>query len=71
MDDNRFLFSLSQNFLEILDEEKYYDINIEVGNGPHVIFHAHRVILNHRSPYFKRVLLTNKKKNDTIKLPNI
>uniref|UniRef100_U9UMU9 Kelch-like protein 17 n=1 Tax=Rhizophagus irregularis (strain DAOM 181602 / DAOM 197198 / MUCL 43194) TaxID=747089 RepID=U9UMU9_RHIID len=74
--DNEFLPKLSQNFLEILDDEEYYDITIEVGNNPHVkIFRAHMVILNYRSPYLKRILSTNKKKNDGtlthIKLPNI
>ncbi|GES96404.1 BTB/POZ protein [Rhizophagus clarus] len=30
-----FLQKLSQNLLEILDDEEYYDITIEVGNDPH------------------------------------
>ncbi|GBC06528.1 hypothetical protein RclHR1_00690018 [Rhizophagus clarus] len=75
MVDNRLLPKLSQNLLEILEEEEYYDITIEVGNDPNVkIFHAHMVILNYRSPYLRRILSTNKKKNDgtlmSIKLPN-
>ena len=75
--DDEFLPKLSQNLLEILDDDEYYDINIEVGNDPYVkIFHAHMVILNYRSPYLRRILSTNKKKNDEgtlahIKLPNI
>jgi hypothetical protein len=75
--DDKFLPKLSQNLLEILDDDKYYDINIEVGNDPYVkIFHAHMVILNYRSPYLRRILSTNKKKNNDgtlahIKLPNI
>src|SRR2546423_13162728 len=53
----------------------YYDITIEVGNDPHVkVFRAHMVILNYRSPYLRRILSTNNKKNDGtlahIKLPN-
>jgi hypothetical protein len=73
---DNFLQKLSQNLLEILDDEEYYDITIEVGNDPHVkIFRAHMVILNYRSPYLRRILSTNKKKNDGtlthIKLPNI
>src|SRR6266498_2627891 len=66
-----------QNLLEILDNEEYYDITIEVGNDPYVkVFRAHMVILHYRSPYLKRILSTNnKKKNDGtlahIKLPNI
>ncbi|EXX78497.1 uncharacterized protein OCT59_020968 [Rhizophagus irregularis] len=76
MSDNKFLSKLSQNLLEILNDEEYYDITIEVGNDPSVkIFRAHMVILNYRSPYLRRILSTNKKKNDGIlthiKLPNI
>jgi hypothetical protein len=76
MTENKFLPKLSQNLLEILDDDEYYDITIEVGNDPYVrIFRAHMVILNYRSPYLKRILSTNKKKNDGIlthiKLPNI
>ncbi|EXX56564.1 uncharacterized protein OCT59_021130 [Rhizophagus irregularis] len=76
MDCDKFLPKLSQNFLEILNDNEYFDITIEVGNDPHVkIFRAHIVILNYRSPYLRRILSTNKKKNDGtlthIKLPNI
>ncbi|POG76204.1 BTB/POZ protein, partial [Rhizophagus irregularis DAOM 181602=DAOM 197198] len=70
------LQKLSQNLLEILDDDEYYDITIEVGNDPYVkIFRSHIVILNYRSSYLRRILSTNKKKNDGtlvhIKLPNI
>ena len=76
MSDNKFLQKLSKNLLEILNDEEYYDITIEVGNDPYVkIFRAHMVILNYRSPYLRRILSTNKKKNDeiltNIKLPNV
>ena len=76
MVDNKLLPKLSQNLLEILNDEEYYDITIEVGNDPYVkMFHAHMVILNYRSPYLRRILSTNKKKNDGtlvhVKLPNI
>jgi hypothetical protein len=76
MDDNTFLSKLSQNFLEILEDNEFYDTTIEVGNDPYVkIFHAHMVILYYRSPYLRRILSTNKKENDEmlihIKLPNI
>src|SRR3954447_2981319 len=76
MVDNKFLPKLSQNLLEILDDNDYYDITIEVGNDPYVkIFRAHIVILNYRSPYLRRILSTNKKKNNEelvhIKLSNI
>ena len=72
---DKLLTKLSQNFLEILNDEEYYDITIEVGDDPHVkVFRAHMVILNYRSPCLRRILSTNKKKNDGtlahIKLPN-
>ena len=40
--------------LEILDDDEYYDITIEVGNDPHVkIFRANMAILNYRSPFLQ------------------
>src|SRR6266487_1102334 len=76
MEDNKFLPKLSQNLLEILNDDEYYDITIEVGNDPYLkIFRSHVVILYYRSPYLRRILSTNKKKDDGalthIKLPNI
>ena len=76
MADNEFLLKLSQNLLEILDDDEYFNVKIEVGNDPYVkVFRAHMVILNYRSPYLRRILYTNKNKNDgnliQIKLPNI
>ena len=75
MVDNKFLPKLSQNLLDILNDEEYYDITIEVGNDPYVkIFRAH-MILYYRSTYLRRILSTNKMKNNGtlthIKLPNI
>ncbi|GBC02536.1 hypothetical protein RclHR1_04670014 [Rhizophagus clarus] len=74
--DDKLLPKLSQNLLEILNDDEYYDIKIEVGNDPYVkVFRAHMVILHYRSPYLRRILSINKKKNDVtlsfIKLPNI
>ena len=73
---DKLLSKLSKDLLEILNDEEYYDITIEVGSDPNVkVFRAHMVILNYRSPYLRRILSTNKKKNDGtlehIKLPNI
>ncbi|PKC62519.1 hypothetical protein RhiirA1_465047 [Rhizophagus irregularis] len=72
------LFSklLSQNYIELLEDNEYYDITIEVGEDPNVkIFRAHMNILCYRSPYLRRILAFNKKNNDNvlthIKLPNI
>jgi BTB/POZ domain len=62
MVDNKLLSKLSQNFLEILDEEEYYDIAIEVGNDPNIkIFRAHMIILCYRSPFLRRTLASNKR----------
>jgi hypothetical protein len=73
---NKLLQDLSQNLLEILNDEEYYDITIEVGSDPYVkVFRAHMVILNYRSPYLRRILSTIKKENDgtltNIKISNI
>ncbi|GBB88598.1 hypothetical protein RclHR1_15150003 [Rhizophagus clarus] len=67
---------LSQNFTEILEDNEYYDITIEVGEDPNIkIFRAHMNILCYRSPYLRRVLSSNKKSKNGglshIKLPNI
>jgi hypothetical protein len=76
MTSNKLLPKLSQNLLEILNDDEYYDITIEVGNDPFArTFRAHMVILHYRSSYLRRILSTNEKKNDGtlvhIKLPNI
>jgi hypothetical protein len=76
MNDNTFLPKLSQNLLEILEDNEFYDTTIEVGDDPYVkIFRAHMAILYYRSPYLRKILSTNKKKNygilTHIKLPNI
>jgi hypothetical protein len=72
----QFLSKLSHNYIELLDDDEYYDITIEVGEDPNVkIFRAHLNILCYRSPYLRRILASNKKNNDNvlahIKLPNI
>ena len=72
----QFLSKLSQNYIELLEDDEYYDITIEVGKDPNVkIFRAHMSILYYRSPYLRRALASNKKNHDNIlahiKLPNI
>ena len=72
----QFLPKLSQNLTELLEDDEYYDITIEVGEDPNVkIFRAHMNILCYRSPYLRRALASKKKNNDNtlshIKLPNI
>jgi hypothetical protein len=72
----QFFSKLSQNYIEILEDDEYYDVTIEVGEDPNVkIFRAHMAILCYRSPFLRRAL-ASKKKNDNnilahIGLPNI
>jgi len=72
----QFFPKLSQNYIEILDDDEDYDVTIEVGKVPNVkIFRAHAIILYYRSPYLRRILASNKKTNNGnlshIKLSNI
>jgi hypothetical protein len=71
----QFFSKLSQNYIELLKDNEYYDVTIEVGEDPNVkIFRAHMNILCYRSPYLRN-LASNKKNNDNvlvhIKLSNI
>ncbi|RIA83937.1 hypothetical protein C1645_785222, partial [Glomus cerebriforme] len=71
-----FFAKLSKNYIEILEDDEYYDITIEVGNDPNVkIFRAHMIILSYRSPFLRRTLASSKKDNNNIlthiKFPNI
>jgi hypothetical protein len=71
-----FFTKLSQNYIELLKDDEYYDITIEVGEDSNVkIFRAHMNILCYRSPYLRNILASNKKNNVNglvhIKLPNI
>ncbi|GBC10249.1 hypothetical protein RclHR1_09470009 [Rhizophagus clarus] len=70
----QFLSKLSQNYIELLDDNEYYDVTIEVGKDPNVrILRSHKNILCHRSPYLRRTLASSKNRNVlvNIKLPNI
>ncbi|POG57891.1 BTB/POZ protein, partial [Rhizophagus irregularis DAOM 181602=DAOM 197198] len=72
---NHFFPSLSKNYIEILDDDEYYDITIEVGDDPNKkIFRSHMIILCYRSPSL-RTLASNQKNSDGalahVKLPNI
>ncbi len=72
----KFFSKLSQNYIELLDDDEYYDVTIEVGEDPNVkIFRAHMNILCYRSPYLRRNLASNKRNNNDVlthlKLPNI
>ena len=74
---NQFFSKLSQNYLELLEDDECYDVTIEVEEDPHVkIFRAHMNILCYRSPYLQRSLSSNKKNNNNgvlahIKFPDI
>ena len=72
----QFFSKLSENYIELLEDDEYYDVTIEVGEDPNVkTFRAHMNILCYRSPYLRRVLVSNKKNDDNIlthiKLSNI
>ena len=71
----QFFSKLSQNYIELLEDDEYYDITVEVGEDPNVkIFRAHMNILCYRSPYLRRILVSNKKNDNIlshIKLSNI
>jgi hypothetical protein len=46
----QFFSRLSKNYVEILEDDKYFDITIEVGNSQNVkVFRAHMIILCYRS----------------------
>ena len=63
----QFFSKLSQNYIELLKDDEYYDITIEVGEDPNVkIFRAHMNILCYRSPYLRRTLVSNKKNKDNV-----
>ncbi|PKY55559.1 BTB-domain-containing protein [Rhizophagus irregularis] len=63
------------NYIELLKDDEYHDITIEVGEDPNVkIFRAHKNILCYRSPYLRQILSSNKENNNVltrIKLPNV
>ncbi len=66
----QFFTRLSQNYIEVLEDDEYYDIIIEVGEDPNVkIFRAHMIILCYRSPFLRRTLASNKKNNNDILAP--
>ena len=71
----QFFSKLSQNYIELLKDDKYCDITIEVGKDHNVkFFRGHMNILCYRSPYLRRVLASNKKNDNIlahIKLPNV
>ena len=72
----QFFQKLSRNYIELLEDDEYYDTTIEVGEDPDVkIFRVHMNILCYRSPYLRRTLTSNNKKNNNglfhLKLLNV
>ena len=71
----QFFPKLSQNYIEILEDDEYYDVTIEVGDDSNMkIFRAHMIILCYRLSSLRRTLISNKKNDGAlthIKLPSI
>ncbi|GET58251.1 BTB/POZ protein [Rhizophagus irregularis DAOM 181602=DAOM 197198] len=68
MYDNKFLPKLSHNLLEILEDNEFYDINIEVGNEPYVkIFRTH---MDWMEQNFNLIYKTSFKNNSFMELRN-
>ena len=73
----QFFSKLSKNYIELLKDDEYYDITIEVGKDQYLkTFRAHMNILCYRSPYLRRALTSNNRRNGGgnlahIKLQNI
>jgi hypothetical protein len=69
----QFFPKLSQNYVNLLEDNEYYDVTIEMGKDSNVkIFRAHMNILYCRSPYLRRTLVKNKDNVLVhVKLPNI
>uniref|UniRef100_U9SHT7 Uncharacterized protein n=1 Tax=Rhizophagus irregularis (strain DAOM 181602 / DAOM 197198 / MUCL 43194) TaxID=747089 RepID=U9SHT7_RHIID len=59
--DNKEIPVMLQNYIELLDDNEYYDITVEVGKDPNVkIFRSHKIILCRRSPCLRRSLASSK-----------
>ena len=68
---NKFFPRLSQNYIDVLNDEQHYDITIEVGKDQNIrTFGAHTIILFHRSPFLQQTL-SSIEKNNGGDLPNI
>ncbi len=73
---SQFLLKLSQNYLELLEDNEYYNVIIEVKKDSNIkIFYMYMNVLYYHSSYLQRDLASNKRNNDNIlihlKLPNI
>ena len=56
----QFFQRLSTNLTELLEDDEYYDITIEVGKNSNMkIFRAHMAVLCYRSPFLRQTLRKN------------
>ena len=71
-----FLPNVIQNYIDLLNDNEYSDVAIEVGQDPNIkIFRLHMNILSSRSPYLREILNSRERNYnndlDRIVLPNI
>jgi len=60
----QFLSNLSQNYIELLNDTEYYDVIIDVGEGPNPKpFYVHSSILLCRSLYLRNEFVSNRRDN--------
>ncbi|GBB99761.1 hypothetical protein RclHR1_03620010 [Rhizophagus clarus] len=59
MNDDKFLSTLSQNLLKNLNDDKYYDIIIEVGNDPYILKAASELNLKELVNHLQTFLIEN------------
>ncbi|RIB00151.1 hypothetical protein C2G38_2235433, partial [Gigaspora rosea] len=66
---SKFLEKLSNNYLELLDDEEDFNVIINVGKSPNnKIFQAHSPVLRYRSLYFRNKLANTGKDENNIKM---
>ncbi|RIB13857.1 hypothetical protein C2G38_1698886 [Gigaspora rosea] len=64
----KFFETLSNNYLELLDDKEDFNITIKVGESPNTkTFQAHSAILRYRSSYFRNKLANISKDKNSIK----
>ncbi|RIB22794.1 BTB/POZ protein [Gigaspora rosea] len=67
--ESKFLEKLSNNYLELLDDEEDFNVIINVGESPNnKIFRAHSPVLRYRSLYFRNKLANTGKDENNIKI---
>ncbi|RIB28428.1 hypothetical protein C2G38_1492314 [Gigaspora rosea] len=67
-----FFKKLSNNYLELLDDEEDFNVIINVGESSNAkIFRAHSAILKYRSLYFRNELTNINRDKNNIKTVNL